>query len=198
MRKMPYEIWKFFVFVFLFIWGGSAIGAKAPDVMVFNKCLKCHEDYKTMKDIVAGDFYSRSRKAKSISVKVDNKFVVLKYEKDTTIKNVPNIKKLKKPVPVLVHYKKVGQDLVATSIIAKPKFKVPEKQLIETQEFAKLVAQGPSNAGYTLVDSRPGIRYREGHIPTAISIPFPKMKDLKDKLPKDKNRLLIFYCGGVR
>ena len=99
---------------------------------------------------------------------------------------------------MLVHYKKVGQDLVATSIIAKPKFKVPEKQLLGTQELAKLVAQGPSNAGYTLVDSRPGIRYREGHIPTAISIPFPKMKDLKDKLPKDKNRLLIFYCGGVR
>ena len=75
--------------------GGSAIGAKAPDVMVFNKCLKCHGNYKTMKDIVAGDFYSRSRKAKSISVKVGNKFVVFKYEKDTTIKNVPSIKKLK-------------------------------------------------------------------------------------------------------
>ncbi len=185
-------------FLIFFVWGGSAIGAKAPDTMVFKKCLKCHEDYKSMKNVVAGDFYSRSRKAKSISVKVGKKIVLLKYDKNTTIKNAPSIKKLKRPVPVLVHYKKVGNDLVATNIVVKPKFKVPEKQLIETQELAKLVAQGPSKAGYTLVDARPGIRYQEGHIPTAISIPFPKMKDLKHKLPKDKNRLLIFYCGGFR
>ena len=182
----------------LFLGGHDAMGASAPKAIVFKKCLKCHQEYKEMKNVVAGDFYSRSRKAKSISVKVGKKIVLVKYDKNTTVKNVPSIKKLKKPVPVLVHYEKVGADLVATSIVAKPKFKVPEKQLMDTAELARLVAQGPAKAGYTLVDSRPGIRYKEGHIPTAISIPFPKMNELRGKLPKDKESLLIFYCGGFR
>jgi rhodanese-related sulfurtransferase len=87
---------------------------------------------------------------------------------------------------------------VATEIVAKPKMKVPKEQLIATPELAKLVGQGPEKGGYTLIDSRPGIKFQEGHIPTALSIPFPKMTQLKGKLPKDKNRLLIVYCEGVR
>lgn len=172
-------------------------GDKSPP-KIFGKCLKCHADYKDMKNIVAGDFYSRSRKAKSLQIKIGNKMELVKYDQNTTVKNIKSIKALKRPVPVLIHYKKVGADLMATQIIAKPKFKVPLDQLINTRELAKLVSRGPKKAGYTLVDARPGIRYKEGHIPTAISIPFPKMKDLAWKLPKDKNSLLIFYCGGFR
>ena len=171
---------------------------KAPPNMVFKKCLKCHSEYKKMNNVMAGEFYSRSRKAKSIQIKINNRMQLVKYDQNTKVKNVPDIKKLKRPIPILVHYKKVGPDYVATQIVAKPKIKVPEDQLIGTKELARLVAMGPTKGKYTLVDSRPGIKFKEGHIPTAISIPFPKMGEMKDKLPKDKNRLLIFYCGGFR
>ena len=97
-----------------------------------------------------------------------------------------------------VHYETVGQDRVATEIVVKPKIKVPEDQLIDVKELAKLVAQGPQKGNYMLVDSRPPGGFLKGHIPTAVSIPFPKMNAMMDKLPQDKNQLLIFYCQGYR
>ena len=88
---------------------------------------------------------------------------------------------------------------MATAIKAKPQIKVPENQLIETEQLAKLVAQGPEKANFVLVDSRPPIRYEEGHIPGALSMPFPMMPKLMSSvLPKDKSELVVFYCGGFR
>jgi rhodanese-related sulfurtransferase len=50
----------------------------------------------------------------------------------------------------------------------------------------------------TLVDARPKrAKYDKGHIPTAISIPDMQFDELKDRLPEDKNQLVVFYCGGL-
>lgn len=166
--------------------------------MLSKKCLNCHPGFKDMKDTLAGDFNSRSNKAKTIQMKINNGMQLVKFTKETTIKNVPSIKALKGSIPIRVHYKKVGDDLVATEIVAKPEMKVPQDQLISTEELAKLVAMGPEKRGYTLVDSRPGNLFMTAHIPTAISIPFPKMKKMMAKLPKDKNKQVIFYCEGFR
>ncbi len=51
------------------------------------------------------------------------------------------------------------------------------------------------NTRFLLVDVRPKVRYEEGHVPGAISIPTPMLEANLDKLPKD--RLVIFYCGGL-
>jgi rhodanese-related sulfurtransferase len=40
-------------------------------------------------------------------------------------------------------------------------------------------------------------KYANGHIPTATSIPDSKFDQMTNKLPEDKNTLLIFYCGGL-
>ena len=61
------------------------------------------------------------------------------------------------------------------------------------QQYAKM----PKPEGVTIVDSRPyKPKYANGHIPTAVSIPDSQFDKMTDKLPQDKNRLLIFYCGG--
>ena len=50
-----------------------------------------------------------------------------------------------------------------------------------------------------IVDSRPyKPKYIKGHIPTAVSMPFSQFDKQIDKLPQDKNNLLIFYCYGPR
>jgi hypothetical protein len=189
----------FIVAAFLLLPYLNAGAAKAPQTpqMQSKRCLNCHKTYKDQADIITGNFKSRSKKAKSIQVRIDNRMELLKYTPETTVKNVPSIKKLKAPMTIKVHYKKVGEDLVATEIVVKPKMEVPKDQLMDVKELEKLVAMGPEKGNYTLVDSRPPIKYNAGHIPTSISIPFPKMKKT-DKLPKDKNQLLIFYCEGFR
>jgi rhodanese-related sulfurtransferase len=97
-----------------------------------------------------------------------------------------------------VHYKTEGSDRVATQIVVKPKIKVPPEQLMNVKDLVELIEKGSEKSAYTLVDSRPTPGYLKGHIPTAISIPFPKMKEMLDKLPKQKDRLVIFYCQGYR
>ena len=172
--------------------------ARAASNMVHGKCLKCHADYKDMENVVAGDFASLSNKAKSFQVDVGSKTQILKFTPETQVANVDAIKDLKKPVPVLVTYEQKGTDLVARKITAKPVFKVPPEQLVSVEEMEALVAKGPEKGGYTLVDSRPPNLYREGRIPSAINIPFPKMPEMMGKLPTDKNQLVIFYCEGMR
>lgn len=55
----------------------------------------------------------------------------------------------------------------------------------------------PQPEGVMIVDSRPyKPKYMNGHIPTAISMPFSQFDEMVAKLPEDKNALLIFYCGG--
>ena len=55
----------------------------------------------------------------------------------------------------------------------------------------------PKPKGAMIIDSRPyKPKYVKGHIPTAVSIPHSQFDKLTDKLPQDKNTLLIFYCGG--
>ncbi len=55
----------------------------------------------------------------------------------------------------------------------------------------------PQPEGVMIIDSRPyKPKYVNGHIPTAVSMPFSQFDKMTDKLPEDKNTLLIFYCGG--
>lgn len=193
----------------LFIFGAAALLATlvlapghslAADDLKAGKCLKCHTEYKDEANLVAGDFVSRSNKAKSISVKTNgDKIQIIKFTDKTTVENVPNIKALKKPIPVAVTFVKQGSDFVATNIKAKPQIKVPEKQLVKTEELATLLASDKEKGKFVLIDSRPPAPFAEGHIPGAVSMPFPKMpKMMASVLPKDKSELVIFYCGGFR
>ncbi len=64
-------------------------------------------------------------------------------------------------------------------------------------DFVKQYARVPQPEGVMIVDARPyKPKYIKGHIPTAVSIPFSQFDKNIEKLPKDKNDLLIFYCGG--
>jgi LysM repeat protein len=61
------------------------------------------------------------------------------------------------------------------------------------QQYAKL----PQPKNVMIIDSRPKKpTYDNGYIPTAISIPDSQFDKMSDKLPQDKDSLLIFYCGG--
>ncbi len=67
---------------------------------------------------------------------------------------------------------------------------------------AKFVAANvsvPMDQNVMIIDARPyKVKYTKGHIPGAVSIPFSEFDKKKDMLPKDKNTLIIYYCGGVK
>jgi rhodanese-related sulfurtransferase len=56
-----------------------------------------------------------------------------------------------------------------------------------------------AKADMVIVDSRPKRKkYDKGHLPGAISIPDSQFNKLKGKLPRDKSKPLVFYCGGFK
>ncbi len=65
--------------------------------------------------------------------------------------------------------------------------------------FVKKNIKVPHDENILIIDSRPyETQYVKGHIPTAVSIPDSKFDSMVDKLPKNKDALLIFYCGGLK
>jgi len=63
--------------------------------------------------------------------------------------------------------------------------------------FVQPYATVPQPQGVMIIDARPyQPKYANGHIPTAINIPDSQFDKMTDKLPEDKNTLLIFYCEG--
>ena len=59
--------------------------------------------------------------------------------------------------------------------------------------------QVDSQADMVLVDSRPKRKkYDKGHLPGAISIPTTKFDRMTNQLPQEKDKLLVFYCGGLK
>ena len=70
---------------------------------------------------------------------------------------------------------------------------------IVSVSFVKQQVKIPMPDNVMIIDSRPyKPKYIKGHIPTAVNIPHSKFDELKGKLPKDKDALLIFYCGGLK
>ena len=147
------------------------------------------------KNIFKGKILGVSKKAKTISIKVGKKTELVKFDANTK-----GMEHAIKGHGSIIKFDKHGNDKIATIIKAKLA-KLP-KGVTEMmpEELAKLIALGPDQGKYFLVDSRPAGRFHEGHIRTAVNIPVAKMKKTGSSyLPgnaKIDDIQLIFYCGG--
>jgi predicted sulfurtransferase len=144
-------------------------------------------------NVLKGKIAGKSNKAKSISITVGKgdkaKTVMLKFD-DTT----KGLEFARKGEAAIIKYEMKGKDKFATVI--KPKLaKLPAGVTeIKTEELSELYENG---ADMVVIDSRPASRYAQAHLPSAISIPVPKLKKEKEAvLPANKEQLLVLYCGG--
>ena len=88
--------------------------------------------------------------------------------------------------------------LVLLFIMLLPALAVAQVQDLKLSDIESLVAQKPDKGQYMLVDARPEIKFAEGYIPWALSIPKQELKERLAELPKDKATKLVFYCGGIK
>ncbi|MHB8809878.1 MAG: rhodanese-like domain-containing protein [Desulfobulbaceae bacterium] len=140
-----------------------------------------------------GKILGKSNKAKSISIEVgkegETKTMMVKFDDKTT-----GLEHAANGEAAIIAWEMRGDDRYATVI--KPKLaKLPEGVAeIKADELKSLL---DSKMDLLLIDSRPEGRFGQSHLPGAISIPVEKMKaGTADLLPKEKDKLLVFYCGG--
>ena len=117
---------------------------------------------------------------------------------DAGVEKTPEyLKEAKKRHEVQVTYAERDGAKVVNEIRFKGPVKIAPDKLIDYAGVAKLVAQGPAKGKFTLIDSRPLLRFQEGAIPGAIHLPFIGFDKFQARLPADKNQLVVFYCGGI-
>ena len=180
------------VLVFILLLGagcaGTGDGARPSD----QKAAAAAAGRQETGPVYKGKLTGRSNKAKLLTIKVG------KGAKATTVSlrfddQTEGLEHARKGHGIIVAYEKRGNTLFATRI--RPKLaKLPAgTSLISVQDVWRLIE---SDTDFELVDSRPGPRYAAGHLPTAVSIPVCEMQELVSLLPRDKEKLLVFYCGG--
>ena len=143
--------------------------------------------------VLKGPIAGRSNKAKTISITVgkgaEAKTMMVRFDDSTE-----GLEYAKKGEAAIIRWEQRGDDKFATVI--KPKLaKLPEGVTeIKTEELYKMLQD---HVPMVLADARPAMRYNQGHLPGAMSIPVPMLKEQKEAvLPKDKDELIVFYCGG--
>lgn len=151
------------------------------------------QEQKKGQTVYKGKIVGKSKKAKTISIAVgkgaDKKTKMVKFDDKTK-----GLEFAKKGEAAIINWEQRGPDKFATVIKPKLAKLPPGVTEIKTDELHGLLQSG---AALTLVDARPESRYKQAHLPGAISIPVPKLKKMKgDALTGDKNKLLVFYCGG--
>ena len=174
--------------------------AQAGKPTIAGGCKKCHSG---QPDAVRGNLGAVSQEFNTLQVKVGELVWIIKYDDKTSVvkgdktAGADEIATLPAKKEILVSFSGDESKPLATRIDVKQPYKLPEHQKITNAEVMDLVAMGPGKGKYTLVDARPAGAYLTGHIPTAISLPFGNFEEsCTTILPQDKDRLLVFYCGG--
>lgn len=174
---------------------GSAETSHAGKPTITKPCTQCH---KAETGVVRGKKVSHSDKFKTLQIAVGKIVWVMKHNDRTKIIGAKDLGSIKKNKEIAVTFTGEESKETALNISVKQPYTVPQEKLASVEEIMKLVALGPKKGDYLLVDARPMPRYNEGHIPGAVAMPFAAFDRMHSTiLPKEEDRLIIFYCGGT-
>lgn len=190
-KSIPFGKLACLLTLFLFITSGCAAhkSTNAPPAPATQAASATKEESLSYK----GTIGNVSEKAKSFAIQVGPEgkaeTMIVKYDGKTR-----GVEFAKKGDSVTIAYELRDQEPYAISI--KPNLaKLPDGvSEIKTAELKSLIDK---KADLEIFDSRPESRYAQSHLPGALSVSVEKLaKEQGAALPKNKEKLLIFYCGG--
>lgn len=173
----------------LLIFTSTFAMAQAPKPKILKPCNQCHvPDEKLLRGTLGGI----SEKAETFSINAGAIWTVKFDDKTKLVGWAQPVGKLPKEKEIAVTYVERDGETYAHNISVKQPAKLPPEKVASTDLVAERVEKGDA----LIVDSRPAVRFYEGAIPGAINIFDADFDKHIDKLPKDKNRMIIFYCAG--
>ena len=162
-------------------------------------CGNCHQVEPNM---VRGYFDNVAFKSQSIQLALDDAKEIVRFDPKALkvidadeAKSPEHMRDVRKGHETMVTYvERDGQKWIS-EIHFKGPVKVAKEDLVDYAFVKKLSDQRTGN--FALVDSRPLPRFQQGTIPGAINVPYPAWDKVVNRLPADKNALLVFFCQGV-
>ncbi len=178
-----------------------ALAAPAAKPTMVAVCGTCH---KPSAGMLRGYVENVALKSSSLQLDLGSGMEIVRFDPkalkvlDSGIaKPAEHLGKVRKGHEARVEFSEKDGVKTASVVSLKGPITIAPEKLVSYDEVAKLVSAGPDKARYTLVDSRPLPRFQEGTIPTAINLPYPAFDKMLDRLPPEKDRLLVFFCQGV-
>lgn len=172
--------------------GYSVFAFEKPSML--KPCSQCHT---VDANQLRGRLKSISNKAKTFQVFTGAEAWQLTFDDQTELEGAKAFNKIGNNKEILVSYRQQGQILVADSVMVKQPASIPPKWILDAEAMEKLARKTPEEGNYVLYDARPGKLFHEAHIAGAISLYDAQFEKNTHLLPKDKNKLVIFYCGGA-
>jgi len=180
----------------------ASCGPKIDVAKVADKnCICCVED-ELVENRFIGAMKGVSNKAKTLRLQINKETKLLIFNEKTVLEGADSLATIKPQTCLIVDFKKEGEDLVAVKVKALPPLVERVKEYVVLTDYmeGKIKTVPPDTSSFLLVDSRPASVYNTGTIPGAINIEYPVLKQSKDiekLLGKDKNKEIIFFCGGL-
>jgi rhodanese-related sulfurtransferase len=180
-------------------WSQAPAPAAKPTIPQI--CTTCH---KAEPGNLRGMFENVAFKSQSIQLKIDANTEIVRFDPKSVkvvdagaARPAEALRDIPKNKEARIEYVEKDGSKFATLISFKGPIQIAPEKLVRYDDVVKLVALGPEKGNYTLIDSRPLPRVQEGTIPTSINLPYPAFDKFVDRLPKDKDRLTIFFCQGI-
>lgn len=188
-RKLLLIVLVVFAAATMIIAVSNVIAEQKPTVAKACSLPGCH----TPQDkVLRGNAGGVSAKAETIQINTGVVWTV-KFSDTTKVSNWDKpINKIPRDKEIAITYIEKDGQLYATTISVKPPVKVPPEKLVNAEDIKRLLAEGKA----LIIDARPAPRYHEGHIPGTINIWDAEFDKNIDKLPKEKDALIVYYCAG--
>ena len=169
--------------------------ALAAKSLVAKNCAGCHQ---AEGNTLLGFMKAGSQTDSSFAVQVDKDTWNVSYDASTKMaKSLSNAKEIGDGRIIMVKIKEEGGKNVATELSYKtPSAYSDPTRVIEAGELITLLKKDPKKANYVVLDVRGVSYFEEGHLPGAVVIPNYRFAKYQDRLPKDKNTLIVTYCNG--
>jgi hypothetical protein len=163
--------------------------------LVAPNCTGCHQsDGKTL----WGTIVPGSQTDTTVELTTGKDVWKVRYDGNTTLESFTNARELPDETAVAVAFKAEGKGRAyAEEISYKSSYNFHTMDNVITMaEVAQLLEKSPAEGNYMIVDARGYDNFIEGHLPNAVLIPYYELQDFKDRLPADKNTLIVAYCRG--
>jgi len=118
------------------------------------------------------------------------KVEVIQFDKQTQYQNAKSIKEFIINDVILVDLEPGKSAFKIKRVLVE----LPSEMIADTKLIQSLLKGNPDK--YMLFDARPLAAFNSGHLPTAVALSVTDFKKKSSLLPKDKDKLLVFYCGG--
>ncbi len=167
---------------------------EGPSLGEIGTCEECVDNATT--DILNGKLEAISFKASMLQLATSSGATVVQFNDETILTGVDDFSAIRSGSELKIEYLKEDKVFLAVVIEAKINStpKLPTNQL-----SARMLADFLSDkiGKVALIDARSASSFDREHISGAISIPTGAFDKNRDKLPEEKDTLIVYYCDGT-